>query len=66
MSELAIAPTRRIIKKTGAHRVSEDAVVYLNEILEEQGTEIAKRATKLAAHAGRQTVSVNDIKLAMG
>lgn len=66
MSELPFAPTRRIIKNTGAQRVSEDAVIYLNEVLEAQGTEIARKATKLAEHAGRQTVSVNDIKLAMG
>ena len=65
MSELPIAPTRRIIKNTGAHRVSEDAVIFLNEVLENTGTEIATKAGKFAAHAGRQAISVDDIKLAM-
>lgn len=65
MSELPMAPVRRIIKNTGARRVSNDAVAYLNEALSDQGAEIAMKAGKLAAHAGRQTISVNDIKLAM-
>lgn len=65
MSELPMAPVRRIIKNSGARRVSNDAVAYLNDALTDKGTEIAMKANKLAAHAGRQTISVDDIKLAM-
>ena len=65
MTELPNAPTRRIIKNTGAVRVSNNAVKCLNEALEEHGTIIATQAKKLAAHAGRQTVMASDIKLAI-
>jgi histone H3/H4 len=34
-------------------------------VLEEHGTEIATRAIKLARHAGRKTVTGQDIKLAI-
>ena len=36
----------------------------LGAILEELGLEIANRAQELSAHAGRKTVTGNDIKLA--
>lgn len=65
MSELQIAPTRRLMKNAGAQRVSSDAVKYLNEYLEEEGMEIVTKATQLAAHAGRLTIMKEDIKLAM-
>ena len=65
MSELPIAPVKRLMKSVGSYRVSNDAVVYLNEVLEEEGTKIAKKAGKLASHAGRQTISVADVKLAL-
>ena len=38
MTELLIAPTKRIIKNAGANRVSDEAVRYLNEVLEGRQT----------------------------
>lgn len=65
MSELPLAPTKRILNNAGAERVSADAAEYFNTVIEEYGMEVAKQATKLARHAGRKTVKADDIKLAM-
>lgn len=65
MSELPLAPTKRILTNAGATRVSADAADLFANVLEEYGMEVAKQATKLAHHAGRKTVKADDIKLAM-
>ncbi len=62
--ELPKAPIERLIKRAGAERVSDDAVEALADILEETAIKIASRAIKLARHAGRKTVTEDDIKLA--
>lgn len=64
MADLPKAPIRRIVKEAGAVRVSEDATIELADILTEIGIDIAERATKLAKHAGRKTVTAEDISLA--
>ena len=65
MAEIPIAPIQRLIKKAGAHRVGEDAAESLRDYLEKQAIDIAKRASELAAHAGRKTVRETDIVLAL-
>lgn len=62
--DIAIAPMRRIIKASGADRVSDDAALALGEVLEEIGKNVASRALEYARHAGRKTVTREDIKLA--
>jgi histone H3/H4 len=64
MVELPIAAIDRVIRKSGAKRVSEDAAVALAEVLEERAMAIAAEASKLAEHAGRRTVRDVDIRLA--
>ena len=64
MSELPIAPIKRLLKNAGASRISEDAAIKLADVLEEIGEDLARDATKLAKHAGRKTVKAEDIELA--
>lgn len=65
MAELPNAPIERIIKNTGAKRVSKNATELMKESLEDFGTNLSKKASEFAAHAGRQTIYPEDIKLAL-
>jgi histone H3/H4 len=64
MVELPYAAVERIIRKSGAKRVSESAAQALAEVLEERAMAIANEAVKLSEHAGRRTVRDVDIRLA--
>jgi DNA-binding protein len=65
MGEIPIAPIGRIIKNAGGQRVSEDAEVALDKVLEEWAEDVSRQAVKLAKHAGRKTVNASDIELAV-
>ncbi len=62
--ELPLSPIERIIRNAGAERVSEDAVIALAGVLKERAEEISEDAIALAKHAGRKTVTADDIRLA--
>jgi histone H3/H4 len=64
MSDLPLAPVERLIRKAGAERVSEDAAEALADVLEDMAVDLAQKAAQLAKHAGRKTVTAEDIKLA--
>ena len=65
MAELPTAPFKRIVKNVGGGRVSSVAAEELRDAIEDISLEIASRATRLAEHAGRKTVTADDIKLAV-
>jgi len=54
----------RILKKSGAERVSDESADELRRIIEELAMAIAKSAVEMSAHAGRKTVKAEDVKLA--
>ena len=54
----------RILKKSGAERVSDESADELRRILEELAEDIAKSAVDMSSHAGRKTVKAEDVKLA--
>lgn len=58
------APVERLIRNSGAERVSDDAARKLAEVLERIGHKVSEQAKKYAIHAGRKTVIGQDIKLA--
>lgn len=61
---LPLASVDKLIRKAGAHRVSEGAAKELALHLEETAIEVAREAITLANHAGRKTVKAEDIALA--
>jgi len=65
MSDIPKAPIARIIKESGAERVSEDAKVALAEYVEEVARNVAIEANNVAKIAKRKTIKAEDIKLAI-
>jgi histone H3/H4 len=62
--EFGLAAMYRVLKKSGAERISDDAADELRKVLEEVGLRIASQAVDLSVHAGRKTIKPDDIRLA--
>ena len=63
-SELGLSAMYRILKKSGAERVSDESADELRRIIEEIAIAISKSAVELSKHARRKTVKGEDVKLA--
>lgn len=61
---LPLAAMEKVLKNSGAERVSDKAKAALKDVVEEIAEEIAQNAVRYALHAGRKTVKARDIKLA--
>ena len=61
---LALASMDKLMRKFGAHRVSESAKKALRDLLEAHAEKISNRAVNLAKHGGRTTLKAEDIALA--
>ena len=61
---LPLAAMEKILKQSGAERVSDKAKVAMKEVIEDIAEDIATQAVRFAVHAGRKTVKAGDIKLA--
>ncbi|MBD0359141.1 MAG: NFYB/HAP3 family transcription factor subunit [Nitrososphaeraceae archaeon] len=63
-AEFGLATMYRLIKKSGAERVSDEAADELRKILEDIANRIARQAVDLSVHAGRKTIKSEDVRLA--
>ena len=61
---LPLAPLERLMKESGATRVSEDAKIELALHLQQTAEKFASIASQVATHAKRKTIKERDIVLA--
>ena len=65
VADLPIAAVVRIAKKSGAARVGADGAAALLKCAEAYIANLAQEANRLAMHAGRKTIKVEDVNLAV-
>ena len=58
---IPLAAIERVARKAGVERISADAIRELQKALDELGIELARDAAEAARHAGRKTVSAEDV-----
>jgi DNA-binding protein len=63
-SEFGLATMQRVLRRSGGERIADDAAKELSKALEEISYKISKQAIDFAAHAGRETIKAEDIRLA--
>jgi len=65
MAGLPRAPVERLLKETSKRRISKKATEQMAKILEEFIENVAEDAAIFCRHAGRKTITEDDILLAM-
>lgn len=64
MGDIPKLPFERILKKAGAKRVAQDALEEFSLLMEERMLALAAEALALAKHAGRKTITDEDVRVA--
>ena len=59
---LSVSSFYRILKKSGASRVSDEAAIELRDDVQEIANELAREASSLCRHANRRTVMKHDVE----
>ena len=62
--ELAMSAMYRILKRSGAARVSDESAAELRSVVEEFAASVASMAVKASMHANRRTVRADDVRFA--
>lgn len=62
--ELAMSAMYRILKRSGAPRVSDESAAELRRVVEEFAARVADMAVKASVHANRRTVRADDVRFA--
>ena len=62
---LPLAAMEKLLKKSGAERVADNAKVALREELEKFAEQLGEKAVRFARHSKRKTIKSEDIKLAV-
>lgn len=57
------AAIERVARKAGVDRISQDAIKELQNTIEELGLELAREIAHVARHAGRKTITKDDVLL---
>lgn len=64
MSSIPLSALENLMKEKGAQRVSEDSKEELKKILEAYLYDLSIKSSKIAAHAGRKTITGADLLIA--
>ncbi|MEK6835596.1 MAG: histone [Nanoarchaeota archaeon] len=62
---LPLAAMEKLLKKSGAERVADNAKVAMREELEKVAEQISEKAVRFARHSKRKTIKAEDIRLAV-
>jgi histone H3/H4 len=64
VKEISTAAIERLLKTSGAKRVSEDSKKALQKILKKRIFELSQKASTFSKHAGRKTLKKEDLVIA--